>query len=70
MIDALLETQGRCIGCFLHDCDGIVVKYRGDIFGGKLVGGVTNEQACLSDSTVTDDNTSVRVHRLAIALIG
>lgn len=43
----------------LHDCDGVVIEDCGHIFGGELVGGVTDEKTCLSDRTVTDDNASV-----------
>lgn len=50
----------------LHDCDGVVVEDCGDIFGGELVGGVTDEETCLSDRTVTDDNASVDKDGLAI----
>lgn len=44
----------------LHDCDGVVVEDCGHIFGGELVRGVTDEQTCLSDRTIADDNASVR----------
>lgn len=46
-------------GFFLHDGDRIVIEYRRDIFGGELVGGVTDEKTCLADSTVTDDDAPV-----------
>ena len=42
-----------------HDGNGIVVEDGRDVFRGKLVGGVTDKEARLADSTVTDDNTSV-----------
>ena len=40
----------------LHDGHGIVVEYGGDVFRGELVGGVADEQTCLSDCTVADDD--------------
>lgn len=49
----------------LHDSDGVVVKYCRNIFGWELVGRIADEQACLADSTVTDDNASVEWHQLA-----
>lgn len=39
-----------------HDGDGVVIEDGGDIFRGELVGGVADEQTCLSDSTVADDD--------------
>jgi hypothetical protein len=39
-----------------HNGDGVVVEDGGDIFRGELVRGVTNEQTCLADGTVTDDD--------------
>lgn len=49
----------------LHDSDGVVVKYCGNVFGGELVGSVTDEQTCLAHSTVTDDNASVEVESIS-----
>jgi hypothetical protein len=43
-----------------HNGDGVVVEHGGDIFRGELVGGVADEQTCLADSTVTDDDASAR----------
>lgn len=42
----------------LHDCDSVIVEDCGDIFGGELVGGIADEETCLSDRTVTNDNAS------------
>jgi hypothetical protein len=68
----MLRNGDRDIGCLrqvegllrpeesrrsnVHDRDGIVIEHRRYIFRGELVGCVTNEKTCLSDSTVTDDN--------------
>lgn len=52
------DTVGLSRG--LHDCDGVVIEDCGHIFGGELVGGVTDEETCLSDRTVSDDNASVQ----------
>ena len=41
-----------------HHGDGIIIKHRRHILRGKLVGGVTDEQAGLAHSTVTDDHAS------------
>jgi hypothetical protein len=43
-------------GGISHNGDGVVVEDGGDIFRGELVGGITNEQTCLADGTVTDDD--------------
>lgn len=40
-----------------HNSDSIVIEDSRDVFGGELVCRVADEQACLSDSTVADDNT-------------
>ena len=42
----------------LHDSDGIVVKDGGDVFGGELVGRVADQETCLPDSTVANDDAS------------
>lgn len=39
-----------------HDGHGVVVEDRGDVFRGKLVGGIADEQTCLADRTVADDD--------------
>lgn len=52
------QSAGNCES-HLHDSDGIVVKDGWDVFRGKLVGGVTDKETRLSDSTVTDNDTSV-----------
>jgi hypothetical protein len=44
----------------LHDRDGIVVEDSRHVLGGELVGRVGNEQAGLSNSSVTDDHASSR----------
>lgn len=46
------------VGDGLHDCDGVVVEDCRHIFGRKLVGGITDEQTCLSHRTVADNNAS------------
>jgi hypothetical protein len=43
-------------GGISHNSDGVVVEDGGDIFRGELVRGITNEQTCLADGTVTDDD--------------
>lgn len=40
----------------LHDSDRIVVKNGRDVFGGELVGCVADEEACLPDSSVANDD--------------
>jgi hypothetical protein len=40
----------------IHDGDGIVIEDGRDVFGGEFVGGVADEETCLSHGTVTDDN--------------
>jgi len=40
-----------------HDGDCIVVEDGGDVFGGKFVGGVGYEEACLSHCTVAHNDT-------------
>ena len=42
-----------------HDCDRIVIEDGWDVFGGKLVGSIADEQTGFADSTITDDNTSI-----------
>lgn len=44
---------------YSHHRHGIVVKDCGDIFRGEFVGRVGDEQAGLSNCTVTDNNTPV-----------
>lgn len=44
--------------CHLHDRHRIVVEDRRDILGRELVGCVTDQQASLAHSTVTDYNAS------------
>lgn len=39
-----------------HNGHGVVVEDGGDIFRGELVRGVADEQTCLADGTVTDDD--------------
>ena len=43
--------------CGIHYRHGIVVKDRRDVFGREFVGCVADQQTCLSDCTVTDNNT-------------
>ena len=51
-----------------HDCNSIVVKNRGDVFTGELVGGVGDEQTSLSDGAITDNNTpTIRQHKARVA---
>lgn len=40
----------------VHNGDSIVIEDCRDIFRGELVRRVADEQTCLSDRTVTDDN--------------
>ena len=47
--------ERRNMGCS-HYSDGIVIEYRRNIFGGKLVRGVADKKTCLADSTVTNDD--------------
>ena len=39
-----------------HNGHGIVVEYGGNVFRGELVRGIADEQTCLSDCTVADDD--------------
>jgi hypothetical protein len=42
---------------YVHYRDGIVVEDGGNVFRRELVGGIADEQARLTDGTVTDDDT-------------
>lgn len=42
-----------------HYGHGIVVEDCGDIFRGKFVGGIADEETCLADRTVADDDTPI-----------
>lgn len=42
-----------------HDRDGIVIEDSGDIFRGKFICRVADEEACFSYSTITDHHTPV-----------
>ncbi len=44
---------------YLHDSDSIVVENSRDVFGGKLVGGVADQEACFSDRTIANHHASV-----------
>lgn len=44
-------------GMYVHYRDGIVVEDGGNVFRRELVGGIADEQARLTDGTVTDDDT-------------
>ena len=57
---AIEDTDG--LWCNLHDSDSIVVKDSGDILGGELVCGVRDQQAGLTDRTVSDDDTLDCLH--------
>lgn len=39
-----------------HHGHGIVIEDGGNVFGGELVGGVADKEACLAHGTVTDDH--------------
>ena len=39
-----------------HDSHGVVVENCGNVFRGKLVRGVADEETCLADRTVADDD--------------
>ena len=41
----------------VHDSNGIVIEDGRDVFRGEFVGRVADEETCLADSTVTDDDT-------------
>jgi hypothetical protein len=43
----------------VHYRDGIIVEDCRDVFRGELVGSVADEQARLTDGTVTDDDTPI-----------
>lgn len=45
----------------VHYGDGIVIEDGRDIFGGELVRSIADEEACLSDSTITDNHTPTRL---------
>ena len=49
----------------LHDSNRIIIKDRGDVFGGKLVCCVGDEQTCFSHSTVSNHDTPEGVFWLA-----
>jgi hypothetical protein len=42
-----------------HDSHGVVVEDCGNVFRGKLVRGVADEETCLADRTVADDDAPV-----------
>jgi hypothetical protein len=42
-----------------HDSHGIVIEDCGNVFRGKLVRGVADEETCLADRTVADDDAPV-----------
>lgn len=44
----------------LHDSNGIIVEYSGNVFRGEFVGGVADQQACFPNRTVADHHTSGR----------
>lgn len=49
-----------------HNGDGVVVKDSRDIFGGKLVGRIADEQTGLANSTIADDDTPRRTGKLQV----
>lgn len=53
--EGVLQEEGDS-----HDGDSIVVENSRDIFRGKLVGGVANEQASFADSTVADNHAPAK----------
>jgi hypothetical protein len=44
----------------IHNGYGVIVEDGWDIFRGKLIRGVADEQTCLADCTVTDDDAPAR----------
>ncbi len=42
----------------LHDSHGIVIEYSRHVFGREFVGCIGDQETGLSDSTVTDNDTS------------
>jgi len=45
-----------------HDIGTVVIEDSGNVFSGEGIGGVGDEEACLTDSSVTDDNTLDILH--------
>jgi len=44
----------------VHNRDGVVIEDCGYIFRGEFVGCVANEETCLANGTVTDDDASAQ----------
>lgn len=49
-----------------HYGDGVVVEHGRDIFRGELVGGVADEQTCLANRTVADNDAPGEKDGLAV----
>jgi len=45
----------------VHDGDGVVIEDCRHIFRGEFVGCIADEEACLPDSTVANDDTSAHI---------
>jgi phage terminase large subunit-like protein len=55
----VLAHAGSRAGCS-HNSDGVVVEDCGHVFRRELVRGVTDEETCLADRTVADDDAPAR----------
>ena len=47
----------------LHNSNGIVIKYRWNIFRGESIRSVTNQEAGFANRSVSDDNAPINHHR-------
>jgi len=62
---ALRFNSGRIEG-YSHDSDSVVVEHCGDIFRWELVRGVADEETCLSNRTVSNNNASIAARMLLV----
>ena len=53
-----LKSYRSLVDRYLHDSDCVVVEYRRNILGRKLVGGVADQETRLANCTITNNHTS------------